>query len=878
MEPADFKRLGDLFDDLVDAAPDQRASRLAALHHQEPELAARLERMLSVEDTGHLLLDQGAVAAITDTSTIGRLVGPYRLIELLGEGGMGSVFLAERVDGQFDRQVALKIQRQGLASVSGRRRFLSERQIVADLAHPNIARLLDGGLLDDGRPWFAMEYVQGQTLGAWLAGGPSFEDRLNLFLLICDAVHFAHTRLVVHRDLKPDNILIDADGHPKLVDFGIAKVLAADVDETQAGDRLMTPRWASPEQMRGGRITTATDVYALGMVLYQMVCGAHAHGQPDSLTDLEIMVCERVPPPPSAVLRTTASTGRRAVRGDLDTICMKALRKAPERRYPTAAALADDIRRFRRGLPVAAQPDTLWYRTRTFIRRHRLALGITTAVALSFAIMVGLFTAQLATERDRAQAEAAKARAAAMVMQDVFEGVDPAFARGTEVTAHTLLNRGLTLVDGIDEPALQADLLGVIGRSYLAIGKHAESIDALQRALTLQTGADAVATRLDLARALSLNSALEAAWSEAEQAATACQDWPARALWSRAQYELGSIALAQAKTERARTAFEAALAAHPQMDPEREAAIWDGLAQVASQTDDLKGAERHYRRALALYRQAVGDLHPRTAATLNDLAAILRYQNRLDDAERLYHESLALSRQLFKGDHPDVAVTLNQLGRLAFKRGEYAKAEPFLREAMRMRLAIYPPSHPMVSSSQVSLGANLWRQDRSDAAEPLFRAALAGVLESVGESHPFVPSIRKSLGVVLMAQQKFVEAEGLLRQSIQGTDAKHGKMHRKRAHPRVALGDLLVRQGRHAEAEPYLREAVAIRTHAHGIDNPQTAVARGVLGACLSGLGRADEARALLESALEHLEAALPATHPDVIATRKRLQAAQSPN
>ena len=505
MTPEDFQRIGALFDTLVEASPALQAAAIERLRAESPSLARRLEDMLAAEGETQALLDGGAAAIVAPVDPISQVIGPYRLVERLGAGGMGEVFLAERVDGQFEQQVAVKLLRGGLDAEAGRRRFMAERQILAGLTHPNIARLLDGGVLPDGRPWFAMDWVQGEDLVTWLEHTPALDARLDLFLTICDAVHFAHTRLVVHRDLKPDNILVGADDTPKLLDFGIAKVLGPESDaQTQAGDRLMTPSWASPEQMQAGEITTATDVYALGMVLYQMLCGQHAHGQAATLAELESIVCTRTPPVPSEALRSSGLTWRRTVRGDLDTICMKALRKEPGRRYQSVEAFAEDIRRFRRGMPVSARRDTASYRVAKFARRHRLALGLLGVVGLGFGVTVGTFTARLATERDRAQAEARKAQATVALLSDVFEGVDPAFAKGKEISAAALLNRGLAQAEGLgDQPEVQATLRGVIGRSYRAIGKRVQAVDALRLAAAGATDPRARAVaQLDLAGAL----------------------------------------------------------------------------------------------------------------------------------------------------------------------------------------------------------------------------------------------------------------------------------------------------------------------------------------------------------------------------------------
>lgn len=869
MTPEEFARLGALFDDLVDAPAADQDAALAELRTDAPTLAARLEAMFAAEKADQALLDGGASAVVATPEPLTQVIGPYRLLDRLGAGGMGEVFLAERVDGQFEQKVAVKLLRAGLDAEAGRRRFVAERQILADLTHPNIARLLDGGVLADGRPWFAMELVDGEDLLTWLARSePSLDARLDLFETICDAVHFAHTRLVVHRDLKPDNILVDASNTPKLLDFGIAKILEPQSEsQTRAGDRLMTPSWASPEQMQAGTITTATDVYALGMVLYQLLSETHAHGQAQSLAELESIVCTRTPPPPSEVLRSTRSTWRRSVRGDLDTVCMKALRKEPERRYQSVAAFAEDVRRYRRAMPVSARPDTTSYRVAKFVRRNRGVLGALGAVGLGFGITIGVFTARLADERDRAQSEARKAQATVTLLSDVFEGVDPAFAKGREVTAETLLTRGLAQAETLDaQPAVQATLRGVIGRAFRSIGKRVQAVEALRLAVDGHADPEARArAQIDLGSAIRARGE----WAEARQILESVDvtAWPA--LQPKLAYELGLIGLEESKIPEARQHFTRALTLTP--PPKLAADIRTGLALAAYNADDLKGAEAEYRTALALYRSTVGDLHPQTAATWNDLAASLRHQGRYDEAEEAYGEALRLGRALFGDAHPDLALTLNHLGRLAQNRGRFAEAEPLLREALAMRKAVLPAGHPAIGASQGAVAGVLMMTGRYAEAEGFFRKMHAGFAKSAGPKHPYTAAGLQGVGLALMRQSgKEAEAERWLRRSLALSDQVFGPKHRRRTHPRFVLGDLLVRTGRNAEAEPLLREAWTMRAEIMGPDHKDTARVRAALAQCTGDIDALCAAIAVLKKALD-------ADHPHLKRAQARLGSATCP-
>ncbi|MEZ0335911.1 MAG: protein kinase, partial [Gemmatimonadales bacterium] len=423
----------------------------------------------------------------------GLTIGPYRVLRELGRGGMGVVCLGERADGQFEQRVALKLIKRGMDSDEIHRRFLAERQILARLGHPHIARLLDGGVSAEGQPWFAIEYVEGKAITEHCSEHDlGVEERLQLFLKACEAVRYAHQHLVVHRDLKPSNILVTPDGQVKLLDFGIAKLLSqepgAETGLTETGVRVMTPEYAAPEQVRGEPVTTATDVYALGTVLYELLTGQRAHRW-ESRTpgEMERIVCQIVPEAPSSVV--DGGRGKR-LRGDLDTITLRALSKEPDRRYPTVEQLAADVRRHLAGQPVAARPDTWRYRATKFVARHRL--GVAAAVAIVLSLLAGLggtiWQARVAAERARvASAEAAKQRAVRDFLVQLFEASDPSQALGKELTASELLIRGRRNLDTAlaGQPEVRAELLTVLGQVHRSLGQLSQADTLLGQAVAL---------------------------------------------------------------------------------------------------------------------------------------------------------------------------------------------------------------------------------------------------------------------------------------------------------------------------------------------------------------------------------------------------------
>ncbi len=445
-----WPELEPLLDQALDLPRAARAAFVDTACQGDPDLRRRLQALLEADDSTGGLLDApvSVVAAdlLESSSPLPPPVrlGAYRIVKEIGHGGMGTVFLGERDDGAFEQQVALKVVRGVAAHESLMSRFLTERRIQARLAHPNIARLLDGGSTDTGEPWFAMEYVDGEPITTWCERhGLDVGARVRLFLEVCEAVRYAHARHIVHRDLKPSNLLVTEDGQPKLLDFGIARLVEpgaqADAGDTRTGMWAMTPEYAAPEQVRGEAATPATDVYGLGAVLYELLTGERVHRfERRTPAEFERVVCGVEPAPPGSVARRIGRT----VDADLETIVLKALQKDPSRRYATAGLLLDDLQRREAGLPIRARPDSPWYRTRKFMARHR------TAVLAATAVMVALAGGLLATARQAriAREEAGRATASRDFLLGLFEGATPEVALGREVTARDLLDRGAATV------------------------------------------------------------------------------------------------------------------------------------------------------------------------------------------------------------------------------------------------------------------------------------------------------------------------------------------------------------------------------------------------------------------------------------------------
>ncbi len=511
MDSTRWSQLQILFEAALEQDLPNRVTFLKKACEDDLELYNEVYSLLESDRQINSLVDGHAFESVTvagdlieETSGPAQQIGPYLPQKQIGQGGMGIVYLADRVDGQFDQQVALKLIKRGMDSELIVRRFLGERQILARLQHPNIAGLLDGGLTEEGQPYFAMEYVEGVRILAYCnARKLGINERLDLFDQVCRAVHYAHRNLVVHRDLKPGNILITREHEVKLLDFGIARVLTDDevgpkTILTEADQRLLTPEYAAPEQVTGGAITTQTDIYSLGVVLYELLTGL----RPLKFTshtpvEVELVLRDHTPARPSSRVfenagisethGTTADRISRQLRSDLDTICLKALRKEPGRRYSSVEGLRLDIQRYLDGRPVAAQPDSAGYRLRKFYQRNRPGVLAGVLGILLIGVITGIYTMRLSTARDLAEQEALKAAQAFTFLSSMFEASNPLVARGDTLNARHMLDAGAARIQEelAGQPEVQAELLSVIGDAYNGLGLYLKAENHFKQALDL---------------------------------------------------------------------------------------------------------------------------------------------------------------------------------------------------------------------------------------------------------------------------------------------------------------------------------------------------------------------------------------------------------
>jgi serine/threonine-protein kinase len=792
----------------------------------------------------------------------GERIGPYRVLGTLGAGGMGEVYLAERADAEFEQQVAIKVVQAGPFGRAVQSRLKIERQILAQLDHPNIAHLLDGGTLPDGTAYLVMEYIDGVPIDTFCdTHRLDVPARLELFITVCAAVHYAHQNLVVHRDLKPSNILVTPTGVPKLLDFGIAKLL----DERQFGQhtlavtradlRVMTPDHASPEQVRGQPITTASDVYVLGVLLYRLLAGIGPFVIASvRLTDIERAICETAPPLASHAVpdgdtaqahaisearNTNVRRLRRALEGDLDNIVCMAMRKEPERRYGSAEQLAGDIRRFLQGKPVIARKDTLSYRSTKFVKRHWLPVFAGVAVfflILAFTVTTYVQSLRIAAERDRAaeQREAAlreraRAEEVSTFLVDLFKLSDPEVNRGNRVTARELLDSSTKRLREAfkDQPGTKAALLATVGSVYDSLGQYQDAVPILRESLALQRESQdksRVDTLLELGRVLFEGGDLQAAEAPLQEALRLSQrEFGATDLESgRALWVLGQLRHLQGEAAGAIDLYKRALdILETAQAPATEVArLLDDLAQDYERQQQWVLAKQTYERALTIDREILGNDHPRVASHLQNLAIVAQNMGDFKQAESLYREAIASEQRAFGAQHPETAAAQGNYALLLEREGRLAEAEPLLRDALDVALKVWGADNFNVGYARVSLAMVLHDEGQLREAESQFRQALAIYDKSLPPNHPYRAAASMHLARLLVDGNRPQEALPLSEQSVAIWSANFPASHAPAAQAHAIHAYALSHLGRRREAADELAAAVPTLLAARGPDDP----------------------------------------------------------
>ncbi len=865
----------------------ERWERVQALFHAAADLPRAERRAFLEREAGedadlareaHELLAADAAASPLDAGLggiAGELLGarpegvpadafgPYRLDSLLGEGGMGVVYLATRAD--LGGRAAIKILRDAWLSPERRERFAGEQRTLAQLTHPGIARLYDAGTLPDGTPWFAMEHVEGEPITAWCRRRQAtVVERLRLFRSVCEAVQDAHRHAIIHRDLKPSNVLVTADGGVKLLDFGIAKHLeesGTPADRTRTGLRLMTPAYAAPEQILGDPVGLHTDVYSLGVMLYELLTDRLPFDL-DQRTPVDAVrvALEHDPVRPSAVARAVASrAGARPAGGaarlawaDLDVLCLTAMHRDADRRYPSVEALTRDVDHCLAGQPLEARPDSLGYRTGKFIGRHR---GVVLAAAAALAAVVALtavYTVRLARARDLALAQAARTERIQQFTLSLFRGGDDAAAPAESLRVVTLVDRGVEEARRLDgEPAVQAELYHTLGGLYQQLGNlpMADSMLglALARRRALAGGDD-----LEVARslvALGLLRADQARLPEAEslvragQAITERWSPPGSPLRARAAAALGRVLQDQGNYDAAISVLEAAARLDSTgSEPAEYAATLSALASAHFYAGHHATADSLNLQVLGMSRRLHGDRHPSVAEDLVNLGATQFERGNYAEAERYYREALAITEGWSGPDHPRTAAQLTMLARSLNYQDRSAEAVPLLERALAIRERVYGASHPQVASTLNDLGTVALQQGRPAEAAVHYRRMIGIYRATHGGRHWLIGTAQSNLASALAAQSDLRGAEALYREALAEFEGSQGPTHINTGIAHIKLGRALLRQGRFAEAAEESRRGYDILLPQTNPSISFLRAARTDLATAYDSLGRADEA------------------------------------
>lgn len=854
MNSQQWDDIQDLYHQCIELSLDEQRIFLDNLKEKKPQIAPELKKLLDAHHmSGRFLEDE-----IMEEEFIseGDRVGPWRIIREIGRGGMSSVFLATRADGQFQREVAIKFLHGLIPGQSMHKRLQHEQKILARLQHKNIAQLFDAGLTDEGRPYFILEYIQGKTITDWCSEKHlSFEDRLQLFVQVCEAVQFAHQRLIVHRDLKPNNILVDNHGTVKLLDFGIAKILEDEPQDgapvTKTGFFLMTPEYASPEQVHGDAITTATDVHALGLILYELLTGRLPYDVSDK-TPIEIgsIISETTPAKPSSIVskippesmqlgNINKAQHKRRLRGDLDTIVLKSIRKEPERRYGSADQLLQDIRHYQKNEPISARPESAGYLTKKFIQRN---LTIVFALSVIGIILVG--TAIFSLNQARiAEIERQKTEQVNAFLQEMLASPNP-YQDGLEVKVVDILDRTADRIniELSNQPAVEASVRHTLGVTYRELGDIDKADFQLSQSLALMNtlynppNAEMSEVQVEMAKTEQMQGNYQTADSLLNLALTADLELFGRESTTIAarlgdlgslQWEMGNFDVAEALL-RESLELEQKLRSP---NHEQIASSMGNLATLLSDQGYDDEAIELYREELKIYRANYeDDRHPAIPQVISHIGIILDDQEKYEEALADHQKALELFRELKGEDHPDVVYAMNNLASVMTKMGNVEEALAMQIDAAALYRNIFGPDHPNLGIQYNNIAFTKRNMGDLEGAKESYNRAIETWQAGLPPGHPFL------------------------------------------AYGYHNLASVLLSQNRPGEALPYFRDAYEIRTEHLSPENPERAMTTSMLGECLASLGRIAEAEPFLIEGYQSLLASRGEEHSTTKEAANRLR------
>ena len=847
---------------LQEVLPLGEAQRQNYLNQSDisPEIRREVESLLSFEEQSADLMNLSAVEFSQDffdtddarNSLDGQIIGVYEIVRELGQGGMGAVYLAERTDGKFRQTVALKLLKREMNTSALRRRFQQEREILASLEHPNIARLLDAGTTGDKIPFLAMEYVEGLPIDEYCSVNKlDLPQRLDLFRQVCAAVNFAHRNLIVHRDLKPSNILVNEDGIPKLLDFGISKIISAEFDQTNAATvtklGAMTPGYASPEQMRNKSVTTATDIYSLGVILYELLSGHRPFEAKESdLKEIYQAVLDSEPPPPSALIDTISKQFRQItnaktelktpensksktktpapnadtqpdklrrtipeplnfnaqnLRGDLDNIVLKALRKEPERRYSSAENFAEDIHRHQRGLPVTARPHTFSYRAEKFIKRNRASVvaGILILLTIIGGVVGTVWQARVAAaERDRARLETEKAKKINLYTQNILNFSNPHWlssnpARNRKATVAEALDEALKNIDTdlADEPEIQAEILFTLGQTYTSQGQFDKSDKLLRQAIEKfdQVSGGQNTRSMQAAVILGDTQYLAGKLDEAEALYVAAINYfrpkvvedKSQTKWLViALNDYGNVCANKGKLKEAQALVRESVELSDQLTGKDRFAIpvvKSNLGTQIGQTGDFKGALIYFNQVLEELRAGGGEQRLEGGTANFNTGRMYTSLGDYETAEKYYQKADEILVNAVGEE--DVYTLQNNLHTAInyHRQGKYVEAKSLIEKTLQIQRRIYPDGHFTIAYSHRLLGEIYTKTNELQKGETEIREALSIIFKTLKEPNQEISLIKTALGENLIAQKRFAEAKEILTSALDGYVKTKGEEH-----------------------------------------------------------------------------------------------------
>jgi serine/threonine protein kinase len=843
--PEQWPKIKEIVGEALEREPSERSAFLDQACSQHRELRAEIESLLAAH-AGASGLSEHLWTTNVDKVGQPRIIGPYRLILELGVGGMGQVWLAEQTE-PVRRRIALKLIKAGLYDADVVKRFQSERQSLAIMEHPAIAKVFDASATPEGQPYLAMEYVDGPPITDYCDRKTlSIRERLKLFVQVCEGVQHAHQKAIIHRDLKPSNILvaeIDGKPTPRIIDFGLAKAMAPHVRGetlfTQMGAFLGTPGYMSPEQADPGLrdIDTRTDVYSLGVILYELLTGFlpfdRTKWNKQLLEEVLRQLRETEPQRPSARVSanrdaSTAQAEARGtepgqlvslLRGDLDWIALKALEKDRERRYGTPSALADDIARYLENRPVEARPASAAYRLRKYVRRHAVGASVASGAAvllIAFAAMQAVELRRITRERDRADRITG-------LMTNMFKVSDPSEARGNSVTAREILDKSSKEIDtGLtQDPELQAQMMSVMGQVYANLGLYGRAQALLMQAVDIRRrilGAGHPQT-LSAMDDLGFTFNREGRYTEAEKLQRDTLEMRRRTLGPE-----------HADTLRSMT----------------------NLAGTLSLAGRYAEAEKLQREALDVQRLVLGTDRLETLRSMSDLANTIQREGHYAEAEKLERETVDIQLRVLGPEHTDTLRSMSNLANTLAREGHYAEAEKLQRETLDLRRRILGPEHADTLVAMTDLAVSMKRQGHYAEAEKLERGALDVQRRVLGPEHPSTLMTMNNLSTTLNSQGRYPEAEKLLRTTLEVKRRVLGPEHPETLRSMVNLATSMMHEGHYADAEKLQRETVDIRRRVLGPDHPDTALSTYNLAIVEERMGKRDEALQLLREAVDH--------------------------